>query len=567
MYKVWLRAWKMSKLYLLSISFILLNPGFINAAEELETDIFSSMIQEMPNEETAKAELAPPAERKERPKISLQPSAVPQGQTENVKPAHPPGPEKPPQTPAGGAKPAHPPGAAKPPQAPAGGTKPAHPPGAAKPPQAPAGGTKPAHPSGPAKPPQTPAGGAKPANPNTPSSPNRPSQLPQQKQPSPPQRPPQTYPSNKTPPAKQAPNTQPKKVQLQRQLTQDIPKAHAISKEIALNDQSSKQMQSQNQMPSNTQRDCECIIYNTAVRPMGKEGAGLWVSADALLWQAVEENLTYIMSGNDISSVTNRELHTVDFSWDWGFRVGAGYNTACDGCDIGLYWTHIRNTAHAHKHRDAPDNLLYQVWTDSTHHLTAALISEAKAHWQANLEQVDLDLGRQFYVGRHLNLRPFIGMRSTWIYQEYDVELEGSTGKNTADMTNRFWGYGFAAGLDTQWKLGCGFSFYGGADISLLLGFFDVDQKGTQNHSKIWSNDKSFHAGRAILDLDLGLQWSHLFCNNAGALTFKVGYEYHLYFNQNQFLLSMRNDDFALLNPASGDLIYQGLIGTFQVDF
>ena len=528
----------MNKLYLLPISLVLLNPGFTtefegNPPSEVQVPIVEetqnknevvleskgpigstekerfvvpqpvvvapSESQEK-NEEAAIAEAAPHAEKRERPKVSLQPLGTHVPQTEAVQPEEQviqPQPSQP----------------AKAPQAQAEAVKPSQPIA----PQAQARSDKPAT----AKSPQAQAGRTKPA-----------------------QRPGQAKPSKRQPTKK--PNV-----------------SKAEPKKVAQNNKG----KSQTSKPSNAQSTTDSMMYNTGVRPMTKNAIGMWVMGDALLWQAVEENLTYIMSGNDINGATNRDLHTVDFNWDWGFRVAAGYNATRDGWDIGLTWTHIRNTAHGHKDRHAPKNTLYQVWTDTAHRLTTAQISEAKSHWHANLDQVDLNLGRQFYVGRYLTLRPFVGMRSTWLFQEYDVKLTGSTGKNETDMKNRFWGYGFTAGFDTDWRFGRGFSLYGSADMSLLLGFFDVDQKGTQNDIKIWSNDKSFRAGRAVLDIDLGLKWCHLFCEDSFGLTLKAGYEYHLYFNQNQFLLPMGSTAFELRNPAEGNLIYQGVIGSIQFDF
>ncbi len=290
---------------------------------------------------------------------------------------------------------------------------------------------------------------------------------------------------------------------------------------------------------------------------------------DALLWQAIEENLTYVYSENIPKKSTH--LHTVDFNWDWGLRLGIGYNIPRDGWDLGLYWTHIHNTANGKKKAHSP-NTLAPLWSTAAQPFNGT-IDTANGHWHVKLNQIDLNLGRQFYIAGFLTLRPFIGLRSDWIVQEYDVEYKGtafqSTSKNELEskLKNRFWGFGFLAGFDTDWKLGKGFSIYGDADLSILVGFFDVDQKGILNDVKIWSQDKSFRTGRAILDLALGLKWSRFFSKNRFGITFKTGYEYHLYFNQNQFLLSSGSDNFELFNPVKGDLTYQGVIGSAQFDF
>lgn len=311
--------------------------------------------------------------------------------------------------------------------------------------------------------------------------------------------------------------------------------------------------------------------YNTAVRPVVKDGLNLWVEGEALLWQAVEDNLTFVYSGNNNNGQRNRDLHNLDFDWDWGFRVGAGYNIPRDGWDIDLYWTHIRNTASEDK-RSSSNTLLTQVWNVGAFPFNGT-INFAKGHWQVNLEQVDLTLGREFFVGKHLTFRPFAGLRSDWIFQKYHVEVKGTefltaaSLEQEAKLTNRFWGFGFAGGFNTDWRLGAGFSIYGDADLSILMGFFDVDQKGTQNDLKIWSQDKSFRTAKAIADLGLGFKWFGRFCKDSFGLTFKAGYEYHLFFNQNQFVITNGNDSNELFTPLGGDLAFQGVTGSIQFDF
>ncbi len=311
--------------------------------------------------------------------------------------------------------------------------------------------------------------------------------------------------------------------------------------------------------------------YNTATRPMVKRGINVWVEGEALLWQAVEDNLTYIYTGNNNNGQRNRDLKNPDFDWDWGFRVGAGYDIPRDGWDIDLYWTHIRNTASDDEHSNS-STLLTQVWNVGAFPFNGS-INFAKGDWQVNLEQVDLTLGREFFVGKHLTFRPFAGLRSDWIFQKYKVEVKGAefiTGaplEQETKFTNRFWGFGFAGGFNTDWRLGCGFSIYGDADFSILMGFFDIDQKGTQNDLKIWSQDKNFRSAKAIADLGLGFKWFRRFCRDSFGITLKAGYEYHLFFNQNQFVITNGNDMNELFTPLGGDLAFQGAIGSVQFDF
>jgi hypothetical protein len=305
---------------------------------------------------------------------------------------------------------------------------------------------------------------------------------------------------------------------------------------------------------------------NIPARPAVKGGWNLWVLGEALLWQAVQDNMEYIYKGYDGSHSSRvRDIKKPHFDWDWGWRVGIGYNIPRDGWDLALNWAHIENHARGTTH--AGDEHLYSVWSVAAHASDVGTGSEARGNWDVHLDQVDLNLGREFYVGRFLTLCPHAGMRSAWIFQDYHIHFQGSSGTEKNHLTNRYWGLGFSAGVDSDWMLGGGFSVYGDAGLSLLLGFFDVDQRSSFNGSTTSKIGKSFRAGRPIFDLDLGLKWAKKFHQERFALTFKVGYEYHLYFDQNQFLLSNGSDTFELFNPVNGDLTYQGATISGQFDF
>ncbi len=309
----------------------------------------------------------------------------------------------------------------------------------------------------------------------------------------------------------------------------------------------------------------------SASRPVVSGGINLFVEGEALLWQAEEDHLTYIYSGNDLSGQVNRELKKVDFSWDFGFRVGLGYNAPLDGWDISLYWTNIRNTAHGSQNASA-NKMLFPVWSEVANPFNGT-INSASAHWRVNLDQVDLSLGREFRMGKRLTFRPFVGLRSDWIYQKYDIVMDGDLAlvgsplEQRVNLRSNFWGFGFAAGFGTNWILGMGFSLFGDADLSIVMGYDHIAQKGVQNGASIWKITESFRGAKPIFDLGLGLKWSRLFCKDSFGLTLKAGYEYHLYFNQNQFLLTNGSSTLELFNPLGGDLGYQGAVGSIQFDF
>ena len=93
---------------------------------------------------------------------------------------------------------------------------------------------------------------------------------------------------------------------------------------------------------------------------------------------------------------------------------------------------------------------------------------------------------------------------------------------------------------------------------------------------KFFETEDSFRASRFVADLILGIQWSALFCDCQYGLTVKLGWENHLFLDQNQMwrVVKTSTDDTAdnsiLTNEFSqrrGDLDTQGWTLTFVFDF
>lgn len=359
-----------------------------------------------------------------------------------------------------------------------------------------------------------------------------------------------------------------------KQITQVESQRSAKKKMVVQNNDSDDQMnnndnaqdQGQMQMPQNNamMRPKKKKVVNTAARPFIKDGYDFWLFGEALYWQAAEENLPYATQVKP--SENRRKLKTVDFNWDWGFRIGLGGNTSRDGWDIDIYWTRIRNNARNHTHATSSKEV-QEFWTTAGNAEPLGTFDKAKMHGHALLNQLDLELGREFYVGNFLTTRPFVGLRYSWIHQKFHVDYENSVDE-FAKLRSRFWGFGFAAGLDTNWWLGHGFSIYGDSDISVVFGKFNVHERGTLGGSTIWSASNKTNAGRPIFDIGIGLQYRDTFCDEGFALTVRAGYEYHLYFNQNMFIqVNNGTSTFENFNPLGGNLGYQGASFSMQFDF
>ncbi len=336
------------------------------------------------------------------------------------------------------------------------------------------------------------------------------------------------------------------------------------------------------------------------VHACGKSDSGLYLGVTPLYWKVSEDGLAYCETGSftlvpelDTSlailppsfyrlDLGNGNTRSPNFHWDWGFRVALGYTTPFDGWDVLSGWTRFFNEASDSVQRagNANINSLAQVggagdfvspfWVAQIFS-SPGLMNRASADWSLHLNLLDLSLGRQFLVSRHLSLKPFIGLRNGWIHQKYDLQFTALNFDDTVgpvgepgrlisiDMKNHFWGIGARAGLNTQWFLGRGLSLFGNAAFSLLTGHFNAHYRlRDQNvfvtqevifslggapftqqipaYDDTFSNVNRTHTNATMAELGIGLRWDSSFSKGKYCFSIWAGYEQNIFFAQNQFM-------------------------------
>lgn len=305
------------------------------------------------------------------------------------------------------------------------------------------------------------------------------------------------------------------------------------------------------------------------VRPVVDACGNWFISADAIFWKPCEDGLTYgsrtAVATTDGLIASNTHVRNLDPKWDVGFRIGLGYNTACDGWDVVAYWTRFKT--HTNKRVLHPTDILTDTFAPAWG--SALDIADAtRARWHLDLNIADVELGREFCVSSCVTLRPFVGVRGAWVHQRYDiVSLIGDLDVQVVRLKSNFDGAGLRGGFDTEWKLGmCGFSIYGQAAASVIYGEYHVDFDQVVAQTIIRQRDR-FCACRAITDGALGLRWKQFFSCDTIALTLQLGYEHHMFFNQNRFENSIVATGRRNPQISRGDLCTQGVTLSAKVDF
>ncbi|MBM3207059.1 MAG: hypothetical protein FJZ57_00405 [Chlamydiae bacterium] len=344
----------------------------------------------------------------------------------------------------------------------------------------------------------------------------------------------------------------------------------------------------ENRVSALEQRKTSTGVINPSGRPEVKNGADLFITADLLIWQAHEDGLAYVTKGNS-DTLYKSKTEELNFKWDPGCRVGIGWNTPHDGWDTLLTWTYYHTKASSTTTRD--EDTLYPLF-ESPYYNSFLTTDPYSAHgkWRLNLNLIDFELGREFFVSKWLTLRPFIGGRSAWIYQHMNANYNGyeylppttTKGLGIDPITinyryrdrNAFWGVGVRPGLGSQWGLGNGFSFYGNTAVSLLYGFFqekqhqycDFSSGDTVNHIK---NNHSTRTSSVIVESQVGLRWETMSTNDRIHFSISAGWENFVFFGQNQFnrFVGATEETQALFFANQGDLTIQGYTLSLRLDF
>lgn len=349
------------------------------------------------------------------------------------------------------------------------------------------------------------------------------------------------------------------------------------------------------------------FAINSAVRPLTCNGDTVILVA-GFYWNAHQDGLEYAIENQvplpsshsfpqiqNLNNLIDSKYQSPNFKWDFGFKASLAYNSPCDGWDFDVIWTWYRGKASSHIEAQVGDNnSLIPLWSAFPAFIGSLFASDIETHWKLQLNLIDLELGRESWASRYLTLRPFLGLRIAFIKQNYIIKHKGGAWSlqpqplnNEVNLDNNFKGVGVRSGLDSVWNFGRGFAFYGNLAFSILYGKFHVhqdekNQRTTFPYVKnvVLETEDSFRASRGILDFFIGIQWSTIFCQCHYALTAMLGWENHLFFNQNQLWtvnrygeipeLPMPGQDFLGVNSYSqnrGDLSTQGWTLTLRFEF
>jgi hypothetical protein len=301
-----------------------------------------------------------------------------------------------------------------------------------------------------------------------------------------------------------------------------------------------------------------------------KNSCHLWVDAEVLYWKASEDDLDFAIGSKSTTTIEDGSIRSPHFLWDWGFRLGAGYKVPHDQWDLYIGYTYVHTHAHGSLHRF--EGAVFPTWM-AAFASNGTFASSAQAHLHANVNVVDLELGRTCTTSSWLTLRPFIGVRGLLIDQDYKITYAGGTvapgDRYKNDLDIDFWGVGLRMGIDSLWGLGKGFSLYGNGAISLLSGHWSDDQfeKFVVTENTFVDLEDNHSNVVPTAEAALGIQWDYMFHRNRYHFGMKFGWEFNVFFDQNRLIRFVNNTNPGAFTRNDGNLGFQGLTLGMRFDF
>lgn len=310
--------------------------------------------------------------------------------------------------------------------------------------------------------------------------------------------------------------------------------------------------------------------------------ANKWsVFADVLIWNAQETcsqwafsvPSTFVTPPSTLPTGSyDAVLKAVDFDWNVGLRAGVSYTFERDLWDTRLYYTGYRTDGSSHL--NAAESQVIQSQFIATDFLLtlpefSTSFDQGKIHWGILFNMFNGDLGKVFYLGKSLSVRPHLGIQGGWIYQHISAQWSHShtlvSYSAREILKHRFWGVGPEVGVNTKWNLWKHpqhlLSLYGDLGQVFMWGHWSFNEVAHTTATVTTINtqpDRSM--GSLTFQGSSGLIWDGRFHRDQFLFTVKLGYEFQLWIQQLQFFQHFS----GILN---NDLILQGVTARFLLEF
>ncbi len=292
----------------------------------------------------------------------------------------------------------------------------------------------------------------------------------------------------------------------------------------------------------------------------------VYITGEWLFWRTREGGFEYAVERSAAvpGAFTDAVPKKLNFDWQSGFRVGLGAHLPYDGWDLYVNYTDFRPDDSSHASGSVFPLLVYQG------QFPIGNVTQADGHWKIEFQTLDVEIGRTYYIGKSLILRPNIGIRGAWIDQHSHFDYQGGDIPAGLEYTvhdkNDFKGAGIRAGINSNWYFGAGLSFNGDLFTSLVVGHFDLSQSQRQLGIEVIDLDSDCNQLSPNAQMFLGLSWDYNFYHNRCHFGLTLGFESQFWWRQNQ-MEHFTDSSLPIYVRPDEDLAFYGINLKARIDF
>lgn len=293
--------------------------------------------------------------------------------------------------------------------------------------------------------------------------------------------------------------------------------------------------------------------------PLISNGVDVFITADFIYWKGQVDGLNYAFSGGvpggGYGSQTNApqgKMQSPDFKYEPGFKVGLGVLCNHDNWDVFAQYTWLQVPTGSTKDTVSGGNATTNIIQGNTtwgYLGVTPIYSNAYAKWGLDFNVLDAELGRNFWISKRLSLRPHLGMKFSWMTQNYHVHGNAlvtngvvTTGSLAYKWHQTQFGVGVRSGLDSAYYLWNKWSIFGELGFSGMWNSFDTSRKdiyqsapGAESFTNA-SVKHDPHTVSMVLEMTLGLRFETIFSKGQYMYMIQAGWETQTWFNQGQFI-------------------------------
>jgi len=268
-----------------------------------------------------------------------------------------------------------------------------------------------------------------------------------------------------------------------------------------------------------------------------------------------------------------------------GFKVGLGISFS--EWSVAAEYTWVRQNTNTQQQAPTPSpNLGVPIWALNNwfQQLTSLgqtiVATDVSSNWKLGIDFGDLVASRPYYQGTTLTISSFFGLKSAWIRQKLNIDIDipsgalpaGSLSTASSYNSSHSWALGPKAGLAADWLLPLGFKVEGAIAANLLFTQYTKVVHSEEvaysqaNPSMLQTTLTDWNCVRPIVEMGLGLGWGTYFADQKYHVDFLASYDFFYLWDQN-VMRKLVDQTVSGISSGGNAISMQGLTLTARFDF